>query len=240
MDNGIYIALSRQTALFRKMDMVAHNIANLDSTGFQAEKVMFDDYVVKEGNRQKIAFAQDVASYRDTAQGNMKTTHNPLDVAINGDGYFVVETANGERYTRAGNFQLDAEGTLVTAEGFPVLDDSSGQITFSPNDKEIVIGEAGNISVDGELRGNLGVVEFANAQSMVQIGNGLLKTDQEPLEAENSRVLHGVLEKSNVKAIEEVVNLVKLSKSVGSTSKYIEVMYELQKSAHDAYTRQTN
>ena len=237
MDNGIYVALSRQTGLFRQMNVIANNIANVNTTGYQAERVMFDDYLVDDGNREDIAFAQDVSSYRSQGQGPINTTGNPLDVAINGKGFFVVETGQGERYTRAGNFSLDADGTLITPEGFPVLDDGGQRINFAPNDREIRIGENGVVVVDGQERGALGLVEFENPQEMDQIGYTMYETDQEPLPPVETRLVHGAVEASNVSAVKELVTMTDIGRKATGTSKYIEVMYDLQRRAHDAYAR---
>ncbi len=237
MDNGVYIALSRQTGLFRKMDMVANNIANADTTGFQSENIMFTDYLVDDGNRRKMAFTQDKASYRDTQTGKLKATGNPLDLAINGNGYFMIETAQGVRYSKAGNFQLDGNGTLVNSEGFPVLDEGGGRIEFGEEDNQVVIGENGVLMVDGEDRGLIGVVEFENEQFMTQEFGTLFRTDQVPLPPENSRVVQGALEKSNSEPVIQIVEMMRTSKAVGSTAKYIEVMYDLQRKANNTYAQ---
>ncbi len=237
MDNGIYIALSRQTGLFRKMDMVANNIANVDTTGFQSENIMFTDYLVNDGNRRKMAFTQDIASYRNTQTGPMRATGNALDFAIQGPGYFMIETAQGVRYSKAGNFQLDGNGVLVNAEGFPVLDDAGQRIEFAEDDRVIAVGEAGNISVNGEERANLGVVEFTNQQNMTQEFGTLLRADEAPQLAEGSRVMQGVLEKSNSEPVLQMVEMIKTSRAVGNTAKYIEVMYDLQRKANSAYAK---
>src|SRR4051812_9350277 len=107
MDNNIYIMLSRQMTLFRDMDVTANNIANTNTTGYSAEHILFSSYLTKDvnrGDRNSMAFAHDVSTYRDTESGPMKVTGNDLDMAIQGDGYFTVETPLGTRYTRAGNF----------------------------------------------------------------------------------------------------------------------------------------
>jgi flagellar basal-body rod protein FlgF len=238
MDNSIYVMLSRQTALFRKMESVANNVANMNTTGFQAEKTMFNDYLVDNGQHRKIAFTEDTASYHDTVEGPLDATGNPLDVAIRGEGFFVVQTPAGNRYTRAGNLQLDGQGTLTTAAGYPVLDEGGQPLQFNPDDSVVSIGENGSVVVNGEERGRLNVVNFDNTQDMVQEGNTLYKTDQTPAAAANSRVLQGVLEKSNVEGIREVVDLTEVNRSSGNTSKFIEVMYDLQRKANNVYAQQ--
>ena len=238
MDNSIYVALSRQVTQFRDLNVTANNIANAATTGYQAEHTMFTDYLTDDGNYEDVAFTQDIATYHDLRQGTMQVTGNDLDVAIQGDGYFVVETEAGERYTRAGNFQMDAQGFMVTVEGYPVLDDAGQRIQFDPTDRNISIGENGSLAVNGEERGILGVVEFPNRQDLKRMNSTLFESEVPPQQAENSRVLHGTLEKSNVSAVHELVKLTELSRSTGSTSKFIEVVYELQRKAGQTWTAQ--
>ncbi len=229
--------LSKQTALFRQMDVVANNIANADTNGFKAEKMLFDDYLINDGNRKKMAFTQDISTYREDVQGGLKVTGGTLDIAISGKGYFTLQTPNGLRYSRAGALQIGADGSLVTANGYQVLDNGGQPIQFAPEDKNIVIGEGGNISVDGQEKSSLSVVEFANPQNLTQVGDAMFRADDAPLPAQSSRVLQGVLEKSNVEPIKEIVDMTKLSRSVNSTAKFIEVAYDLQRKASSAYAQ---
>ncbi len=226
-------------ALFRDLEVTANNIANANTTGFNAERAMFTDYLVDDGNRHKMAFAQDIASFRDTRQGSFKHTGNALDVAIKGKGYFVIETAAGERYTRNGAFQIDPEGTLVNIDGYPVLDDAGQRIQFAEQDREIKILQYGQILVDGQERGRLGVVQFPNEQELIQIGQNLYKSEVAAQAAENFQVLHGVLENSNVSPVQELVKLTELSRSTADTAKFIEVMYDLQRKASNIWARQS-
>lgn len=240
MDNGIYIALSRQTALFRDLDVTANNIANSSTAGFRSEKVLFTEYLVDDGNRNKMAFTNDIVTHRNLDQGRMQVTDNPFDVAISGKGYFVVETPLGNRYTRAGNFQLDAEGTLVTPDGNPVLDNAGQRIVFDPDSREIVVREDGTIQVDGGELATLGVVEFENEQVLERLSSALYKADVTPQQSETSRVLHGVVEQSNVSAVSEITHLVDLNRSVGSLTRFIDSQYELQRRAGNVLSKQSN
>jgi flagellar basal-body rod protein FlgF len=206
--------------------------------------MMFTDYVVKEGDNRKIAFAQDIASYRDTTNGPMKATGNPFDVAVSGPGFIPVETAAGERYTRAGNFTVTNDGTLVTAIGQPVLGADGARIVIDQTDRDVKIGENGLITVRGidggiEERGQIGVVEFADAQELKRIGDQLFETNQAPQEAATSRLLQGTLEMSNVEPVKELVRVTELSRSTSSAAKFIEVMYELQRKTSNTYAQQS-
>lgn len=238
VDNAVYVALSRQMAKFRHLEMTANNIANASTVGAQGDAMLFTDYLVSDGERKKIAFTQDISTYRDTKPGEMKATGNPLDVAIQGEGYFVVQTPLGERYTRAGNFRTDAEGTLVTVDGFAVLDEGKQPIQFQPDDQLVVINHAGSVIVDGEERGQLGVFQFENEQKMEKVNGTLLKTDQDALPAENYTVAQGILEGSNISPVNQMTTLVSISRSVGNTAKFIEHMYGMQRKALSAYAKQ--
>ncbi len=240
MDNSVYIMLSRQTAMFRKMDVVANNIANVNTTGFQAEKMMFTDYLVDDGNRNKMAFTQDLASYHEEAPGAFQVTGNALDMAISGEGYFTVEMPGGNRaYTRAGNFQIDGNGIMVTSDGLPVLDEAGQRIQLEPEDRDVTIGDNGLMMVNGQERAIIGMVEFDNVQQLEHVsGSMMVAKNQVPFPAVNSRMMQGVLEDSNVVAVQEIVEMTKTSRGVSNTAKFIEVMYDLQRKAHNVYTKQ--
>lgn len=238
MDNGIYIALSRQNALFRDMEVTANNLANATTSGYNAEKLLFENYLVKD-NRRRDAYANDVTSYRDTSSGSIKTTGNPFDLAINGPGYFLVETPFGTRYTKNGNFQIDRDGTLVTAQGFAVLSNDQSRITIPTNATRVVINGVGNIDVDGNSVGQVGLVEFNNEQRMERLGNSLFSTTETATPATRARIGQGAIESSNVSSISELIRVQEISRSVGSTAKFIETMYDLQRKVSSVYTKQT-
>lgn len=244
MDNGIYIMLSRQVGLFQDMAVLANNIANVNTTGYQAQRLLFNEYLVKEGNiesakNQKMAFADGATSWQDNTNGPIRVTNNPLDVALQGEGYFAVETPLGTRYTRAGNFTINAEGTLVTQEGYPVLDNANKHINFDPETKEIAIGGAGNITQDGAELGILGVYSFDNPQELQRAGDTLFRADAEAKPVIAPRVSQGTLEGANVQAVLELTHMIDISRSVGSTAKYIDTMYDLQRKTSNTYAQQS-
>lgn len=253
MDNSIYITLSRQMALFRDMEVTSNNIANADTPGYNAEKLMFSDYLVKDGSPQagrsrKDAYSHDAISYRDTGNGAMKQTGNPFDLAINGDAYFQVQTPLGVRFTRAGNFQVDLEGTLVTADGYPVLGADGGQITIPQNAINVQINGVGQISADGEDVGQVGLMQFENEQAMTRLGNNLYTSTETPQPATTDRAFpgqpiasmsQGFLEGSNVTAVTEMVHVMDVSRSVTNTAKFIETMYDLERRTGQVYAKQS-
>ncbi len=236
MDNGIYITLSRQQALFRDLEISANNLANAATPGYHTQKLVFSDYLAKD-NKRKNAFANDVSTYRDTANGSIRMTGNPFDLAITGRGYFIVETPFGNRYTKSGNFQIDAQGTLMTTQGYPVLGNDQGNIIIPENASKVTINGLGQVSVDGNDVGQVGMAEFADEQKMERMGDTLYRTAEEPLPPEASRMVQGAVENSNVSAVSELVRVQEVSRSVGSTAKFIEVMYDLQRKVASTYAR---
>lgn len=236
MDNSIYITLSRQMALFNDLEISANNIANASTPGYNAQKLIFAEYLAKD-NKRKDAYANDVSSYRDTTKGSVRMTDNPFDLAMTGPGYFLVETPYGTRYTKSGNFQVDAVGTLMTTQGYPVLGNDNGRITIPDGVRRVVINGMGQITADGNDVGQIGIAEFKDEQRMERMGSSLYRTKEEPNPNEKSRILQGGLESSNVNPVAELVRVQEISRSVGNTAKFIETMYDLQRKVATVYSK---
>ena len=117
MENTVLAATAQQIAIRRQMDVIANNVANSNTLGFKGERMVFAQYLTDIGNGEKMAMVEIAAVVRDFTDGPLQATGNPLDVAIRGEGFFQVETPDGIRYTRSGNFRLDASGALVTSDG---------------------------------------------------------------------------------------------------------------------------
>lgn len=242
MDNSIYVTLSRQLALFRDMDVTANNIANTNTTGYNAEHVLFTSYMTKDANQGDInpmSLDYDISTYRNTEEGAMKATGNDLDVAIQGNGYFTVETPLGIRYTRAGNFKIAPDGTLETVEGYPVMDNSGQHIVFDESTRTIQIGEAGNLKVNGADFGNLGIAQFDNPQLLERLDGRLYKSNITPQPAQNARVMQGMLESANVQPVQELTHMVNLQHAVTDTAQFISIVYDLERKAADAWAQQS-
>lgn len=231
MESTAYIAMARQMALGRQMDVIANNIANMTASGFKAEMMVFEPVVVDAGNRQRLAFVQDVATVRDLAPGPLTVTDNPLDVAIEGPGYFAVETAAGVRYGRSGQFRLNELGELVTAAGDPVLDDGGAPLALPVGGGPITIAADGTVSNDGGVVGRIGVVSFADEQELRKVGGGLYATDQPPAPALEARVVQGALEGSNVRPIVEMTRMMATARAYQGTQRLIDTHHELQRRA---------
>jgi len=233
MENASLIALSRQDSLRRDLNIIANNLANMNTTGFKAKKMMFIEHLVRNQGGESVggrnlAFVRDIATMRDTSIGNMKDTGNPLDVAIRGDGYFVIGTDAGERYTRNGHFRLDDAGKLVTQGGHPVLSDSGQPFFFGPEDTQIKIARDGTVSTNNggstltsNEVGRIRVVRFANDQKLHDTAAGLLTTDQPAEDVQDPEVVQGVLENSNVRPIAEIAKMIAVQRAYEGVKRFI-------------------
>lgn len=229
IENTAYIALSRQTALRRQIDVIANNIANMNTTAYKNQRMLFEEYLVEPAAKTRLSFVQDVSVFRELSAGELRSTGNPLDVAISGDGYFVVESGGDERYTRNGHFRLDAEGMLVTADGNPVLDIDSRPILLDPNERELTIGRDGTISGALGPIAQIAVVDFDDPYQLKALGGSLYATDQRPQPVENAAIVQGMIEGSNVSPIVEMTKLTTLARSYQSTQRLIENDHDLRR-----------
>lgn len=226
MDSTI-IAYAAQKNLFDRLEVVSNNVANVNTTGFKSDLAV---YMKPAGNingePNPIPKLQTQASLE---QGGMRMTGRQLDVAVSGNGFFQVETALGTRYTRSGSFFVNADGSLVTKEGYSVSGDG-GPISLTPEDFEIKIGEDGTISAttpEGtqEVRGKLGVFKFDDPSALKKVGNSLFISEAGGVTAEPRTdyvVSQGMVEESNVNQVAEMTNLIDVSRSVQNLARIIQ------------------
>ena len=226
METTSMIALSRQTGLRRQMEVIANNLANMNTTGFKGEKMMFTEHLARSRGGenalpQKLHFVRDIATARDLTDGEIVSTGNTLDVAIASAGYFVVQTPAGDRYTRNGRFQLDQTGRLVTQEGHAVLTDG-GPIVLGQRDVTVDISRDGTISTESGRLGKLRVVTFDNEMRLRQTGDTLFSATDTPRNVERPTVVQGAIEGSNVKPIVEITTMIEVQRSYESLSRFID------------------
>jgi len=192
--------------------MVANNMANANTPAYKAEQAMFTSYIVKSKSDatpfgRKVAYVQDIGTLRDMREGPLTETGAPLDVAIAGDGYFTVDTPAGQRYTREGHFRLDETGMVVTAAGYPVLQQNDQPIIFAPNEAQITIAGDGTVSSENGVIGTLKVVSFDNDQELRKAGDGTYQTTAQATVVDNPDISQGALEESNVQPIVEMTKM---------------------------------
>jgi len=245
MENTLLIGLSRQTVLERQLDVVANNIANVNTAGFKADSSLFEEYLMPGahednfiGRDRRVSYVQDRGSFRDYSQGPSAQTNNPLDVAISGDGFLVVQTPAGERYTRDGGMQINSQGQLVTVGGNPVLG-NAGPIVFQPTDHDINVSPDGTITViEGNgrtdaLRGKLRLASFADAQKLLKEGANLYSAGEgSAAQADTkSQVQQGYIEKSNVNSVAEMSRMMEVTRAYTQISTLLQQESDLHKSA---------
>jgi len=232
MDNPGYVALSRQLTLSRQMEMIANNLANMNTTAFRGEQMLFREFLAGSGSeREEVSFVRDPAQLRDLSIGPMSNTGAALDVAIDGPGYFVIDTPQGPRYTRDGHFKLDAQGQLTTAAGDPVLA-GGGPVVFPIDAKDIQIASNGEVSTEqGEL-GRLDIVTFDNEQLLERVkGNAYDAGDATANAAVDAEVIQGMLEASNVRGIGEMTRMIETQRSYQAAQRLSEQEHERQRRA---------
>jgi flagellar basal-body rod protein FlgF len=248
MDNALLIGLSRQTALQRELAVVANNIANINTTGFKADGAVFAEYLnsnassaALSGRAGRMSFVQDANTWHDMNQGTVQQTGGPLDIAIDGEGMLVVETARGERYTRNGALQLNGAGELVTTAGDKVMGDN-GPIVLQPTDRDIVISKDGTIKVREGLslhsdttRGQLRLVTFANPHSLRKDGASTFQAPDgmtpEPLAAGKAHVVQGAIEKSNVRPVIEMTRMIELTRAYTEIASIMQQQGDMRKNS---------
>lgn len=235
MENAELIGLSRQTALRRQMDVVANNLANVSTSGYKAERSMFSEYVMPvaeattfQTQDQRLSYVWDRGTVTEFDAGPIKLTGAPLDVAIDDNAFFVVETEDGLRYTRNGAFQLNSEGTLVTSEGFAVQDED-GPINFGPTETSISIAADGTISSSAGEKGKLLAVTFDTPQLLTRAGSSLFAG--EGALPTQSLFTQGALEGSNVRGVIEITEMIEVSRAYQSLTNMMKRFDDLRKDA---------
>lgn len=246
MENSLLVGLSRQMTLERELDVVANNMANVNTNGFKAEHSLFEEYLNSGAHEdnfvpqdRRVSYVQDRGTFHDLSQGPAQLTGNPLDIAVNGGGFLAVQTAAGERYTRDGNLHLNAQGQLVTASGDPLLG-TSGPIVFQPTDHDINVSPDGTVTVlEGlnradSIRGKLRVVSFADAQKLLKQGGNLFSAEGEAAVPDTkSTIQQGYVEKSNVNAVTEMSRMVEIMRTYTQVANLLQQQSDLHKNAID-------
>jgi flagellar basal-body rod protein FlgF len=215
MQVAAYVALSSQMALQRQIDVVANNLANSSTPAFKANRMLFAEFLNSGSADRPVSFVQDRGTVRDTKQGPITRTGNPLDLALQGDGYLKVETPLGIRYTRNGRFQLDGTGQVVTSQGYPVLAEGDNPLTVPTDAQEITVTHDGTVSTSQGDAGRIAVVRFENERDLAPAAGGLYVTEAVPVPAPETTIQQGMIEESNVEPIVEMTRMMKISHNFG-------------------------
>jgi flagellar basal-body rod protein FlgF len=228
MDNSLYVGLSKQIVLQRQLDIIANNIANSDTAGFKVEALAVTEDpqapAFTLGGPAPVKFVMPNGVIRNFGQGALRKTDSQFDVAIDGQGFFKIQTPVGERYTRDGRFRMDEAGRLVTQGGSPVLDDGGGEINLSPEKGQLTISPDGTLSQGTQRIGKLGVVTFSNLSTLEKVGDNLMQntSNQQGVAAPDAKLRQGMLEGSNVNPILEVTRMIEVSRAYEQMAKMMD------------------
>lgn len=254
MSKGIFTAVSGAIAQAARLDTVANNLANVNTTGFKRDGQVFREYLTAYNKEPGAIEAPRVpasiesfyavnggdksyvdidGSYSDFSQGVVKSTGNKLDMALEGNGFFEVATPDGVRLTRAGNFSIDGDGRLITKQGYPVQKEGGGEFKFTSAD--IVVANNGEVFDAGQSLGKLSLVNIANKDALAKQGMNLFSfrdgQDPQRTSSTETKVNQGFLEGSNVNVIREMTEMIAATRTFESTQKAIQAYDQMNAKA---------
>ena len=214
MNNPIYATLTRQSGLMKEMGVVANNIANMNTTGFRREGVIFAEHlsaIDRRGDTLSMAHAR--GRLTDLSQGVLIQTNGNFDLAIEGEGFFAVETPDGIRLTRAGAFMPSPEGELMTAQGYRLLDEGLAPLLIPAEATSAVVGPDGTLSANGIQLGRIGLFSAPPDVQLTHQGGTLFNLNADPEPLEDARIRQGFLEESNVDPISEISRMIEVQRA---------------------------
>lgn len=251
MQDSMYSALFGALTNEHRLNSITNNLANVNTTGYKKDQLAFKDTFIMFAHdqimepvatvRSKKLFPEPIhiakprlaVAQTDFSQGSMKMTGDPLDVALHGEGFFKVQTPDGDYVTRNGHFRQTADGLLITEQGWPVLG-NGGQITIPPNAK-VSINEAGQIFNGDELIDQLQVVTYEDLNVLEKRGRNLFqpRPGQQPAEIppQGTTVAQGFLEAANVEVVTEMVNMIEAQRQFEAYTKVMQSTDALDKDA---------
>jgi flagellar basal-body rod protein FlgF len=220
MQDSLYVSLSAQIALERRLDTIADNVANASTVGFRATGVKFEDVVTGSGQKA-VSFASAGNTYLSSAHGSLTETGNPFDFAIQGDAWFGIETPAGTVMTRDGRFSMNENGELRSIEGYPVLDAGGAPIQLDPRGGPPKAGADGSLRQGDQLVGAIGLFDFDPGRNFVRYGNSGIVPPREPepvTDRADIGVAQGFVEESNVNPVLEMTRLITVQRAFENTA----------------------
>ncbi|MGY6531392.1 flagellar basal-body rod protein FlgF [Glycocaulis sp.] len=231
------IGLSQQQVLRRALDITANNIANVSTAGFKAEQLLVEadpwTRARAEDGPPQLNYVAEWGMGRDFSQGALEQTGRPLDLAITGEGFFVLDTPQGERFTRDGRFSMDAGGTLIAQDGARVLDEGGAPITIDPEAGHVAISSTGELTQNGVPVGRVAVMRFDEPGVLSKTGeNRYTAPDDAARElVMGESVRQGFIESSNVRPIMEITSMMEVSRAYASVTRMLQQADELSRKA---------
>ena len=224
MQSNIYVGLSAQLALQKRLDTVANNVANASTAGFRAEEMSFEEVISRNGENA-VSFVSDGQTHLSTEGGELTQTGNPFDIAVRGDAWLAVQTPTGIVYTRDGRMQMNKDGVLTNLMGDPFLDAGGSPIQLDPQGGRPTINKAGTIEQNGNNIGAFGLYRMQQGAKLSRAGGASVVSDSPPvpeIDFLRTGVVQGYVEKSNVNPIMEMTHLTTLQRSFDAVSKVLQ------------------
>ncbi|HQT73898.1 MAG TPA: flagellar basal-body rod protein FlgF [Acidiphilium sp.] len=227
MQNTSTIILSRMLTASRDVDVIANNIANASTPGYQSLHLASTSWldhmrgVTAPPGGSTQAYTQSNGTWRDAQPGTIRNTGNPLDLALPAGGYFTVQTPNGPRLTRDGQFNLMPDGTIANADGYSLLSTNAQPITVPPQSGALTIAADGTVSTQQGIIGQIGVVTVANPQTLTAQGANLFQAAAPPIPSPNPQIVQGAVEESNVQPVTEITNMIQASRNYEMLAQFL-------------------
>ena len=237
MEAAGYVTLTRQSGLVRELQIVANNIANASTTGYRAEGLMFSEFIRRTEGGPSLSMANANIPVIALTQGPLAQTGGTFDFAIEGDGFFLVETPTGERLTRNGAFSLSANGDLVNADGFRLLDSGGAPVFIPPDIRTPGLAADGTLSSDGRPLSQLGLFRPAGDGQIKAVGGNLYEATAGVEPAPEGRIMQGFLEGSNVDPIGQIARLIEVQRAYEMGQSFLETENRRVRDALDSFAR---
>lgn len=228
MENANYTTLTRQSGLIRELQVIANNIANISTTGYKREAVIFSEYIKKIGNEESLSMARGNTRHLDLSSGSTVETGGKLDLAIQGNGFFLISTPDGERLTRNGAFLISQDNIVVNNDGNALLDESRNPITLPDSVIDLSIDINGGVWADGQQIANVGVWAPTDPIAIRHVAGSQFTADSfDPVEA--PIVQRGYLEDSNVNPVSEIARMIEVQRSYELGQKFMDLEDQRQR-----------
>lgn len=237
VDNASYTTLTRQMGLWNEMSVVANNLANAATTGFKQEGLLFSEFVKGSPDGRSLSMGHGNIQQTSFVQGPVNQTGSSLDLAIEGDGFFLIETPRGDRLSRAGNFSLNAAGEMVTPDGLRLLDAGGAPIFIPPNAEALSVSTDGTISANGRLLGQIGLVQPNDPTTMLREDGVMFDARSGFGPAEGANILQGFLEGSNVEPVLALARMVEIQRAYELGQSFLDSENDRVRDALRSFTR---
>ena len=227
MSDGLYVAMSGAVAQERALDVAANNVANANTSGFRAERVTFEEVLGQQGD---LSFVTAEKATVDISRGELRSTGNALDVAVDGDGWFAMQTPQGIRYTRSGEFRIGPEGALIDPRGNSVLEAGGNPLLIPGDARDVTVDAAGQVVADGVAVGKISIVQLEEANLRNEGGNYYTaRGGVTPVE--NAQVVSGHIEGANFDPVRGMVDLIRISRNHESLHQMMHAYREIDQRA---------